>query len=112
MSSTDESVGSKQDSVLLFQFSRPQNLIKFWKFKIEIALMRFLDTDPAILLVVNKNGEMQRIYCCDSAVKLKRHSKEKAERVQAEKATLEERAAKEQKVDYKFMENEQRLGAA
>ena len=61
MSSTDQPVEtgkSKQDSILLFQFSRPQNLIKFWKFKIEVSLIKFLDSDPSILLVVNRNGEM------------------------------------------------------
>ena len=30
-------------------------MIRFWKFKIEIANLRFMDTDPAVLLVINKN---------------------------------------------------------
>ena len=70
MSSTDVSLDSKQDSLLLFQFSRPQNLIKFWKFKIELTQVRFMNTDPAVLLVINKNQEMQRIYCCDNMLQL------------------------------------------
>ena len=70
MSSSDESVESKQDSLLLFQFSRPQNLVKFWKFKTQAKHIRFLDTDPAVLLVINANHEMQRIYCCESVLQL------------------------------------------
>lgn len=66
MSSVNESRTSKQDSVLLFQFSRPQNLVKFWRFKIELTNICFMDTDPAILLCINRNLEMQRIYCCES----------------------------------------------
>ena len=67
MSSLDsEGSAAKQDSLLLFQFSRPQNLVKFWKFKIELTRILFMDTDPSVLLTINKNGEMQRLYCCES----------------------------------------------
>ena len=55
MNSKDEGIQEKQDSLLLFQFSRPQNLIKFWRFKIELTYVRFMDTDPAVLLVINRN---------------------------------------------------------
>ena len=109
MSSTDESVQSKQDSLLLFQFSRPQNLIKYWKFKIEISSIRFMDADPAVLLVVNKNQEMQRIYCCDGIEKLKKHGKEKMAKLESTREAEEKKVASQVKVDYNFVQNEKRL---
>ena len=40
MSSVDE-VDSAPDSLLLFQFSRPQNMISFWKFGTPISHLAF-----------------------------------------------------------------------
>lgn len=68
-----------------------------------------MDTDPSILLVINRNQEMQRIYCCDSFQQLKRHSKDKAELAEQNRVSLDNRAANAVKVDYKFMENQKRL---
>jgi len=112
MSSTDVNLTSKQDSLLLFQFSRPQNLIKFWKFKIELSQVRFMDTDPAVLLAINKNQEMQRIYCCDNKLQLKKKGTEKVQRKENMKTKLDQEVADSVKVDYGFIRNEGRLTQA
>ena len=109
MSSMDKDVSSKQDSLLLFQFSRPQNLIKFWQFKTEVQHIHFMDTDPEVLMVINKNGEMQRIYCCYTKLQLQKQGKEKAERFETKKSALEQKVTDAVKVDYTFIQNEKRL---
>ena len=48
------------DSVLLFQFSRAQNLIFHWKFKSSLLKIHFM-LEAGILVVVNKQLELQRI---------------------------------------------------
>jgi hypothetical protein len=48
------------DSVLLFQFSRAQNLIFHWKFKSSLLKIHFMQT-AGILIVINKHLELQRI---------------------------------------------------
>ena len=112
MSSEDVSTSSKQDSILLFQFSRPQNLIKFWKFKTEVTHMRFMDTDPSVLLVINKNQEMQRIYCCDTIVQLQCQSRSKVKNAEAKSQQLDQQDKDTVRVDYKFTQNAQRLESA
>ena len=49
-----------------------------------------MDTDPAALLVINKNQEMQRIYCCDNKMQLERRGKEKAKKKESTQALLEQ----------------------
>jgi hypothetical protein len=70
MSSTDkvdqDQTKADQDSVLLFQFSRPQNLIMYWKFKVPLKSMVFMGSLtfseqiqlPASLILVNRNGDI------------------------------------------------------
>jgi hypothetical protein len=68
MSSDDKA--DTQNSVLLFQFSRPQNLIMYWKFKTPITGIHFVNA-LSCLYVSNRNGECQKIYCSVSQDKLK-----------------------------------------
>ena len=86
MNSEDQSLEAKQDSLLLFQFSRNQNLIKFWKFAFQVKKILFFDTDPATLLIINETNEMQRLYCSIDKDKLIKDSKKK-------KSILDQRAA-------------------
>lgn len=62
---SEDNQGSSLDSVLLFQFSRPQNLVNFWKLLIPVTKMVFVSKRIStsgmksslmgILLLVNKN---------------------------------------------------------
>ena len=63
--------------MLLFQFSRPQNLVMYWKFAIAVERVIFLDTDPSTMLIINENREMQRLYCSVDRAQLKRVSRKK-----------------------------------
>lgn len=56
MNANDAQGKSQQNSVLLFQFSRPQNLIMFWRFKTPITAIVFTKNQSS-LLVFNRNGE-------------------------------------------------------
>jgi len=60
MSSSDDAE-MKPDSILLFQFSRPQNLVCHWKFKKPVLTMHSM-LDQGILIVVNELFELQKIY--------------------------------------------------
>jgi hypothetical protein len=86
MNSEDQSPEAKQDSLLLFQFSRNQNLIKFWNFASQVKKILFFDTDPATLLIINETNEIQRLYCSIDKDKLIKDSKKK-------KSILDQRAA-------------------
>lgn len=60
------------DSILMFQFSRPQNLVMYWKFIVPIARMKFVNVRKMpILLLVDKNSDLQKIYCGVSKAQLK-----------------------------------------
>lgn len=58
MSSTDD---GPADSIILFQFSRTQNVVYHWKFRQPILQMHVM-LDAGILIVVNKLLEIQKIY--------------------------------------------------
>ena len=56
---SDDKPGEKLDSVLLFQFSRPQNLVNFWKLLQPISLMKFFTIkNTSVLLLITERGEM------------------------------------------------------
>lgn len=50
----DNNEGAPADTLLLFNFSRAQNVVKFWKFRSNIKQMLFMDTDPAVVLLINQ----------------------------------------------------------
>jgi hypothetical protein len=53
------------DSILLFQYSRPQNLIMYWKSQLVFLDTIFCEQDVAstsYVLIINKNFELQKIY--------------------------------------------------
>jgi hypothetical protein len=52
MAASDET-GDQADSILLFQFSRAQNLIFHWKFRVPVVAIHSM-ADSGILIVVNK----------------------------------------------------------
>jgi hypothetical protein len=52
MAASDET-GDQADSILLFQFSRTQNLIFHWKFRVPVVAIHSM-ADSGILIVVNK----------------------------------------------------------
>jgi CRISPR/Cas system Type II protein with McrA/HNH and RuvC-like nuclease domain len=59
---------SATDSLMLFNFSRPQNLIMFWKFQIPIQRIFFSkqhinEKARNSLMIVNKAEELQQLYC-------------------------------------------------
>ena len=60
MAASDEH-GAPADSILLFQFSRPQNLVYHWKFRVPLLKMHSM-LDCGILIVINKFCELQKIY--------------------------------------------------
>ena len=74
--------------------------------------MHFMDTDPAVLMVINKNGEMQRIYCCDTKLQLQKQGKDKTQRFESKQSALEQQVTDAVKVDYTFIQNEKRLAQA
>lgn len=64
MNSGDAS-DKQPDSVLLFQYSRPQNLVMYWKSQLPFLRVLFCDqaqTSASYLLIINKNLELQKIY--------------------------------------------------
>jgi hypothetical protein len=60
MASSNDPQATEVDSVLLFQFSRAQNLIHHWKFKMAVTAIAQAGTNQ--LVVVNKLNEIQSIY--------------------------------------------------
>lgn len=90
MSSDDKP--DAQNSVLLFQFSRPQNLIMYWKFKTPITRIHFIAA-LSCLLVVNRTGECQKIYCSIAKDELKSKAEQRLK--QATDATMTQIAAVE-----------------
>jgi hypothetical protein len=52
----DDHPTSDKTSVLLFQFSRPQNLVMYWKFKTPIRKITFA-SGTSCLYIFNRNGE-------------------------------------------------------
>ena len=73
MNSEDKTDSSaKLDTVLMFQFSRPQNMIMYWKFIVPIKQICFLSVKKMpILLLIDKNNSTQKIYCGVSRAELK-----------------------------------------
>ena len=66
------------DSILMFQFSRPQNLVMYWKFIVPIAHMKFVNVRKMpILLLVDKNSDLQKIYCGVSKAQLKEQAEKR-----------------------------------
>lgn len=52
------------NSVLLFQFSRPQNLVMYWKFIVPLIAFKFVNVKSMpVLLLVNKVSGIQKIFC-------------------------------------------------
>ena len=107
MNSEDKPLPEKQDSLLLFQFSRPQNLVKFWKFTYSVKKILFLDTDPATLLIINETNEMQRLYCSIDKDQFIKQSKKKRDILNQTAKALEEKQDKREKVDYTFIDKKQ-----
>ena len=93
MNSEDKPLPEKQDSLLLFQFSRPQNLVKFWKFTHSVKKILFLDTDPATLLIISETNEMQRLYCSIDKDQIIKQSKKKKDILDQKAKVLEEKQA-------------------
>jgi WD40 repeat protein len=61
---SDDKQDAESDSILLFQYSRPQNLIMFWKSQLPFLKLQFCShqEDTSYLLLVTKNLELQKIY--------------------------------------------------
>jgi hypothetical protein len=61
---SEDKIGEPQETILLFQFSRPQNLVQFWKLLLPIKCMQFFEMKKiGILLLTAEGGSMQKIYC-------------------------------------------------
>lgn len=88
---------AKLDTVLMFQFSRPQNMIMYWKFIVPLKHFSFLNVKKMpILLLIDKNNCTQKIYCGVSKAQLK---------IQAEKRRGTESNMHEMKIE-KILNNE------
>jgi len=76
----------------------------FWKFTIPVSKILFLDTDPATMLIINQNREMQRLYCSVDKNELKKVSQKKNEASQQRTSNLITKIDKKVKMDYSFIE--------
>lgn len=79
----------------------------FWKFTIPIERIIFLDTDPATMLIINQNREMQRLYCSVDVNQLKKVSQKKKKLGEERTTTLITKLDNKVKVDYGFIEASQ-----
>jgi len=62
MNSADQS-DQPANSVLLFQYSRPQNLVMYWKTQVPFTKAVFCDQSPAsYLLIISQNFDFQKVY--------------------------------------------------
>ena len=61
---SEDTKDADSDSILLFQYSRPQNLIMYWKSQLPFLKLHFCSdsSDSSYLLLVTKNLELQKIY--------------------------------------------------
>ena len=51
------------NAVLLFQYSRPQNLVMYWKTQLSFHQIVFCDqSSGSYLLIINQNLEFQKIF--------------------------------------------------
>lgn len=78
------------DTLLLFQFARPQSLVSFWKFLIPVRQMKLVSFSSRaflpsgkrkqieILVLINKNDDIQKIYCGVSKGELATYKKRQA----------------------------------
>jgi hypothetical protein len=83
MSSTDD---GPVDAILLFQFSRTQNVVYHWKFRQPILQMHSM-LEAGILVVANKLLELQKIFNCSYSKTQLKSLKEKR-RQQVEEAQV------------------------
>jgi hypothetical protein len=69
---SEDKLEEPANSLLLFQFSRPQNLVMFWKFIVPIVHFHFINMQGLpLVMLINKNNELQKIYCGVSRLQLK-----------------------------------------
>lgn len=94
------------DSILLFQYSRPQNLIMYWKSQLPFLTTIFCEQDVAstsYVLIINKNFEVQKIYLGVTRDDLKSISTKRKISMDIKLKKIETEKDAQRAVDYQFI---------
>jgi hypothetical protein len=109
MSSTDE-VDAATDSILLFQYSRPQNLIMYWKSQLPFLRVIFCEQKvqtASYVLIINKNLEFQKIYFGVTRNDLKNIAQKRRISMDVKIKESERAIDGEHKADYQFIQSKE-----
>jgi len=96
------------DSILLFQFSRPQNLIMYWKSQLPFLTTLFCEQDvssTSYVLIINKNFEFQKIYLGVTRDDLKSISTKRKISMDNKLKKIETDRDAQRAVDYQFIQS-------
>jgi hypothetical protein len=107
---SEDKASEPSDSILLFQYSRPQNLMMYWKS--QLPFLRVVFCDQAIqtasyLLIINKNLEFQKIYFGVTRNDLKNMADKRRVSMDIKMRETERAVENDRKADYKFIQNKQ-----
>eukprot|EP00347_Sterkiella_histriomuscorum_P004204 403361349 len=94
------------DSILMFQYSRPQNLVMYWKSQLPFLRFQLCDMNSiAYILIINKNQELQRIYLGADRSQLKKAAQTRRLSMDVKIMETENKIIDKRQADYSFIDH-------
>ncbi|CDW77145.1 u3 snornp-associated protein nan1 [Stylonychia lemnae] len=107
MNSEDDSQ-QMSNSILLFQYSRPQNLVMYWKSQLPFIKFLACDVNPlSYILIITKNQELQRVYLGADKLQLKKVAQTRRLSIDIKIQETENKLQDLKQADYGFIQQKQ-----